>query len=102
LLQDRRPLVLRTSLLRLAAVGGSVLLFPSAPAAFVSHTAGALLIQHLRMSLSPLPAFVCPAVGAVLNNHLWMRLSPLMDAGLLLSVDLLSTVPSCGGHCLAW
>jgi hypothetical protein len=46
------------------------------------------------MSLSPLPAFMCPSAGEVLNNHLWMRLSPLMDAGLLLSVDLLSTVPS--------
>jgi hypothetical protein len=43
LLQDRQPLVIRVPVLRLVAMGGSVLLFPSAPAAFVRHAARAIL-----------------------------------------------------------
>ncbi|KAK1660581.1 hypothetical protein QYE76_048740 [Lolium multiflorum] len=51
LLQDRRPLVLPVSRLRLAAVSGSVMLFPSAPAAFVRHAAGPN--QDPRAALAP-------------------------------------------------
>jgi hypothetical protein len=77
-LQDRRPLFLCVSLLRFTPVGGLVLLLPSVPAAFVRHPAEAVLVQHLRMPLSPLPAFVCPAVGAVLSNpSTSMEFSPL-------------------------
>lgn len=47
MLQDRRPLVVSVSVLRLAAVGGSVVLFPSASALFVNHAVGAILIHHL-------------------------------------------------------
>jgi hypothetical protein len=46
LLQDR----LRVPVLQLVAVSGSVLLFPSAPAAFVRHAAGAPSVESSPLS----------------------------------------------------
>jgi hypothetical protein len=49
LLQNYRPLLIRMSVLQLAAVAASVVLFPSVTAAFLRHAAGAVPVRLLRL-----------------------------------------------------
>jgi hypothetical protein len=89
LLHSRRPLLIRRSVLGLAAVAAAVALFPSAGAAFLRPAAGAVPVRLLRMPPARSPVFVRRPAGALLHRHLLMPPPLSVDARMLLPVCLL-------------